>query len=175
MNATLAGLLLLFGVVQCFAGYKLLRFAVVGTGFGVGAAEGFAAVQLVSGAQMTQAITGGLLGLVFAWLTTRIYLAGVFMLGAAAGTSLAVPAFQMLSKDPFSSSLILLAIVSGILAVILQRWAVIFATVIVGAAMCAVASQVLRTGKFDWQHLGTAEAAFAVVLILAGGFRQLKN
>lgn len=175
MNAALAGLLLLFGLVQCFAGYKLLRVVVVGTGFAVGAAAGVAAAQLVSGVQLTQAITGILFGLVFGWLATRIYFAGVFMLGAAAGTALSVFAFQILGKDPLSPSMILIAIVSGIVAVVLQRWAVIFATVVVGAAMCAMAVQVLHTGKLDWQPLGTMEAALALVLMLGGGFRQLKN
>lgn len=175
MDAALAGLLLLVGVVQCFVGHKFLRFFVVGTGFGLGSAAGVAASQLVSGEQLTQAFMGVVLGLGFGWIAMRIYFAGVFMLGAAAGTSLAVLVFQILGKGPFSPSMILLAIVSGIIAVVLQRWTVIFATSVVGAAMCAVAAQVLRTGRLDWRQLGTAEAALALVLMLAGGFRQLKN
>jgi hypothetical protein len=175
MNSALAGVLLVFGVIQCFAGYRLLRFIVVGTGFGVGASAGVAATQLLSGGQSAQAIAGVVFGLVFAWLATRIYFAGVFMLGAAAGAAISVWGAQMLGKELLIPSIILFAIVSGITAVALQRWAVIFSTVILGAAMCAIACQVLITGNLSWQHLGSVEVGLAVVLMLTGGFRQMKN
>jgi len=152
-----------------------LRFAMAGTGFVLGAISGGAAFGLVSQNQFGQLIAGAVLGVIFVWLVTKIYMVGVFMVGAAAGASLAVFSLQLLGKAPLSPLLPLAAIAVGILAVLFQRWMVIVATASVGAAASVLSVHLLRTGTFDWQHLAPVETIAWGVLSLAGASRQLKK
>lgn len=175
MNTSVAILILGFGVVQCFAGYSLLRFVLAVTSFGIGAAAGAGAAQLLTQNPLAIGVCGLVLGAAFVWLVTRLYLAGVFMLGALAGTALSVFLLQMFGKPPFSAVLILFALAWGVLAVVLQRWAVILATVAVGAAGCVISAHYLWQGVIDWQHLTWQEELGGVALCLLGARQQLKS
>lgn len=175
MKTSVATLLLVFGLVQCFAGYGLLRFVLSVTGFGIGAAAGVGAAQLLTQNLVTLGVCGFVFGAAFVWLVTRLYLAGVFLLGALAGTALSVFLMQAFGKPPFSAVLILFALAWGVLAVVLQRWAVILATVAVGAAVCVLSVHYLRQGVLDWQHLPWQEELGGGVLVLLGARRQLKG
>jgi len=152
-----------------------LRLVLSVTSFGLGAAGGAGAAQLLL--QNLYAVTACALffGIAFVWLVTRLYLAGVFMIGALAGTALSAFLLQMFGKPPFSAALILFALVWGVLAVVLQRWAVILATVAVGAAGCVISAHYLRLGALEWQHLSWQEELGGVALCLLGARRQLKT
>ena len=173
MNISIAILILVLGVVQCFAGYRLLRFVLSVTGFGIGAAAGAGAAQLLSQNPLVIGAVGLLFGAAFLWLVTRLYMAGVFMLGALAGTALSAFLLQMFGRPPFSAVLILFALAWGVLAVVLQRWAVILATVAVGAAGCVISVHYLQHGVFEWQNLSWQEELGGVALCLLGARRQL--
>ncbi len=95
------------------------------------------------------------------------------MLGALAGTALSAFLLQMFGRPPFSAVLILFALAWGVLAVVLQRWAVILATVAVGAAGCVISVHYLQHGVFEWQNLSWQEELGGVALCLLGARRQL--
>lgn len=141
----------------------------------MGAAAGACGAQLLTQNPLAFGVCGLVFGAAFVWLVTRLYLAGVFMLGALAGTALSVFLLQMFGKPPFSPVLILFAAVWGVLAVVLQRWAVILATVAVGAAGCVISAHYLRFGVLDRQHLSWQEELCVVALGLFGARRQLKS
>lgn len=141
----------------------------------MGAAGGAGGAQLLTQNPLAIGVCGLVFGAAFVWFVTRLYLAGVFMLGALAGTALSVFLLQMFGKPPFSAVLILFALVWGVLAVILQRWAVILATVAVGAAGCVISAHYLRLGVLDWQHLSWQEELGVVALSFLGARRQLKG
>jgi hypothetical protein len=175
LNSTVPILSLLFGVLQCFAGYSFLRFVVFVTGFGVGAMSGAGTAQLLTQSSVVIGASGLFFGAAFVWLVRRLYLTGVFLLGALAGTASSIFVLQLFGKPPFSPVLILFALVWGVLAVVLQRWAVILATVAVGAAGCVLSVHHLRHGVLEWTHLSSQEKLGGIVLCLLGAYRQFSS
>ena len=139
----------------------------------MGAAAGVGAAQLVTQNALAIGVCGLLLGVAFLWLVTRLYMAGVFITGMLAGAALSGFLLQLFGSSPFSPVLLLFALVWGVVAVVLQRWAVILATVAVGAAGCVVSAHFLRAGVFEWANLSTAEEVGCVVLCLLGAKRQI--
>lgn len=79
---------ILFAVLQCFFGYKLLKLWIGLIGFLIGFALGFfLARALVNGEAYVPALVGIVVGLVFALLAFRIYLIGVFVYCGAIAAS----------------------------------------------------------------------------------------
>jgi len=175
MNTSAAALALIFGLLQCFAGYRFFRFALAGTGFALGAASGASVAQLFTPDRVVIGISGAVLGLALVWLVTRIFLIGVFILGGLAGAAASAFLLQIFHKPPLSPLLIPLALVWGITAVVLQRWAVIVATAGVGAAMVIAAALFLHTSRTDLTQIPYWALAGWVVLGSAGTFKQLKT
>jgi hypothetical protein len=153
--------LVLVGLVACFAGYRLLRAVLTIYGFLLGA---FFASALVSPgdtvAMLVALAVGGLLGAVALYAG---YFVGVGLLGAGLGSTVAYSVWhQWHGTDPGVFVIMFFAAVGAGLAVTMQRVIVILATAFLGSqtavagALALMSRQVPKRGVDDvWiGHLG---------------------
>jgi hypothetical protein len=154
-------ILVAVGLLACFAGYRLFRAVLTIYGFLLG---GFFASTLVSPSDTTAMLValgvGGLLGALALYLG---YFAGVALVGAGLGATLAHTAWvQWRGSDPGTLAVLFFAAVGAALAVTLQRAVVIVATACLGAqtavagVLALLSRQPARRGLEDvWiGHLG---------------------
>lgn len=127
-----AALLLLAGVLACFAGHRLFRLVFGVYGFLVGAMVASSIVGVTNTtAMVVAALIGGFLGsvvLVFAWF------AGVSLVGAAIGV-LAVHTLwsRIAPGDPSALVIVAVAIAGAVGALFAQRYVIIAGTAFGGA------------------------------------------
>ena len=111
--------LLVFGVLNCILGYRLLRFWMMLFGFVIGAGIG--------------------VGIVLAVIVFLSYKAGIFVLGAGLGMSVAIYVLH-----PTSSLVFFLCILAGVLlGSLAMKWArevIIVGTSLMGGAMAGVSA-----------------------------------
>lgn len=125
-------LLLLGGVLACFAGHRLFRIVLGIYGFIIGAMVASSIVGVDSPTGMLVAAgLGGLLGsavMVFAWFV------GVSLLGAGIGVLLAhLVWMQIASGDPPVVAIIAVAVAGAIGAMFIQRYVIVVGTAFAGA------------------------------------------
>jgi hypothetical protein len=140
----------LLGAVCCFSGYRLLRFLLAVLGFLVGmlvtSAIGFALFELQDWLSLIVGLIGGVAG---ALLSLFLYTVGIFLLGCVAGISLTSILAPHLPADPAVLSIVL-AILGGVLALLLQKVLLIGVTAVVGAWVMLVGLG-MAIGRFDPQ------------------------
>jgi len=142
-----AVVLLLGGVLACFAGHRLFRIVLGIYGFILGAmiASSVVGVNNATG-MLAAAVVGGLLGsvvLVFAWFV------GVSLVGAGIGVLAAhVIWSQVGSGDPPAVAIIAVAVAGALGAMIVQRFIIVAGTAFIGAwtVVLAAATWFPRTG-----------------------------
>ena len=125
-------LLLLGGVLACFAGHRLFRIVLGFYGFIIGAMVASSIVGVNSPTGMLVAAgLGGLLGsvvMVFAWFV------GVSLVGAGIGVLLAHLVWtQIASGDPPVMAIIAVAVAGAIGAMFIQRYVIVVGTAFAGA------------------------------------------
>ena len=124
--------LLLGGVLACFAGYRLFRIVLGIYGFILGAmiASSVVGMSNTTGMLLT-AIIGGLIGsvvLVFAWMV------GVSLVGAGIGVLIAHVAWTQIGRgDPPAVLIIAVAVAGAIGAMFVQRYVIVVGTAFGGA------------------------------------------
>jgi hypothetical protein len=124
--------LVLAGVLACFAGHRLFRYVLALFGFILGAMIASSTMGISNTAGMVlAAIVGGILGgavLVFA------YFIGIALIGAAAGALVVHYGWALVaSGDPPVVAVIGLAIAGALVAMYVQRQVIIVTTAFVGA------------------------------------------
>jgi len=125
-------LILLSGIVACFAGYRLFRLVLAIYGFILGA---MLASSLMASSNTIGMIGAALLGgIVGALIMTFAYFVGIALIGAGMGT-LAAHVFWSTwrSVDPPALAVILLSVAGAVGAMLLQRYVLIFTTAFTGA------------------------------------------
>jgi hypothetical protein len=127
-----AVLILLSGVVACFAGYRLFRLVLAIYGFILGAMLGSSMMAPSSTIGMIgAAILGGIVG---ALIMTLAYYVGVALLGAGVGTLAAHTLWTTWrAVDPPTPAVILFSVAGAVGAMLLQRYVIIFSTAFFGA------------------------------------------
>lgn len=125
-------LLLLGGVLACFAGYRLFRVVLGFYGFILGAMIASSVVGVSNTAGMiVAAIVGGLIGsvvLVLAWFV------GVALVGAGIGVLAAhVVWSQIGTGDPPAIAIIAVAVAGAIGAMFVQKYVIVVGTAFMGA------------------------------------------
>lgn len=127
-----AVLLLLGGVLACFAGHRLFRIVLGIYGFIIGAmvASSIVGVTNTTGMLVAAGI-GGLLGsvvMVFAWFV------GVSLVGAGIGVLVAhLVWIQIASGDPPAVAIIAVAVAGAIGAMFVQKYVIVAGTAFAGA------------------------------------------
>ena len=126
-----AVILLVGGVISCFAGYRVFRVVLGIYGFILGAlfASGLAGPENTFW-MITAAIAGGVVG---ALILIAAYFVGVALLGAGIGALAASMIWAALGKDPGAVVVILFSIAGALGALALQRYVIIGATGFGGA------------------------------------------
>lgn len=135
-------ILVLAGVLACFAGYRLLRIVLAVYGFVLGAMIAGSLVGMKSTVGvLVVAVAGGLVGsliLVFA------YFVGIALIGAALGALVAYAAAATwpaaaaaagpgAPTDPSTLLLVAASIVGAVSAMVLQRYVIVVSTAFAGA------------------------------------------
>jgi hypothetical protein len=123
-----------FGLLNCFFGYRIFRFMLALWGLVLGAYVGATLAGNLTDGQLLWVIIGGVVGgIIGAALMSLLYLVGVFIVGAAAGVVLANAVGVAAGIDMPDLVVIIVAVVVGIIALILQRVVIILATAFIGS------------------------------------------
>jgi len=131
-----AAILLLGGLLACFAGYRIFRVVLGIYGFILGA---LLATSIVGTEQtlwtILAAVGGGLAG---ALILIAAYFIGVALIGAGLGAMLANLIWAGIGGEPHVAVVIVLAIAGALAALALQRYVIIVATGYGGAQTVVV-------------------------------------
>jgi len=170
------------GILICFWGYCLLKVSLGVVGFIAGAAGGWAVgLSLApgnSGIALLCAVIGAVIGAV---LCIWLFFLGIFLLGASAGAIVATALFSAVGNQPQPILLLVLAMVFGVIALVMQKLMIIVSTAFSGSYLITVGILHLLTGAQDvsalwFNHLqpgsvgilGYVALVFWLVLGLAG-------
>lgn len=145
LQAPAAAILLVGGLLACFAGYRIFRVVLGIYGFILGA---LLATSIV-GTEHTMwtigaAIAGGLVG---ALLLIAAYFIGVALIGAGLGAGLANVIWAGMGGEPHILVVIVLAIAGALAALALQRYVIIVATSFGGAQTLVVGAAALMGNR----------------------------
>ena len=159
------GVLLVFGVINCILGYRLLRFWMMLCGFIIGAGVGFGVAYSsgVTEKYMYAVIMVGI-GVVLAVIAFVSYKIGIFILGAGIGIGLGIYIFHPTSSLVFFFCLLLGAGL-GVLAMRQAREILIVGTSLLGGAMAGVSAAKLG-GLADFPYGLGMSAGFAILGML---------
>ncbi len=131
LQAPAAVILLLGGLLSCFAGYRVFRVVLGIYGFILGALVASSAMGTDHTIWMiVAAVVGGLIG---ALILIAAYFVGVALIGAGIGALVANLAGAALGREPHIVVVIVLAVAGALAALALQRYVIIGATAFGGA------------------------------------------
>jgi Domain of unknown function (DUF4203) len=143
--------LLIGGVISCFAGYRVFRVVLGIYGFILGALFASGAMGTEHSTWMiVAALAGGVAG---ALILIAAYFVGVALLGAGIGALTASLIWASLGREPGSIVVILFAIAGALGALALQRYVIVGATAF-GGAWTIIVGALALTG-----HRAASEAA----------------
>jgi hypothetical protein len=150
-----AAILVLGGLLACFAGYRIFRVVLGIYGFILGA---LLATSIVGTENTALTIGASLLGgLGGALLLIAAYFVGVALIGAGLGAMLANLIWAGIGGEPHVLVVIVLAIAGALAALALQRYVIIIATSFGGAQTVVVGAAALLGNR------AAAEAAARTV------------
>ena len=140
LSMVILGVVLVFGIMNCVLGYRLLRFWMMIFGFLIGAGIGlFAVYQIGFGEKLYYAVGMIGVGLILAILSFAVFKAGIFIMGAGIGLTLTV--YIIHPTTSFSFFICLLAGVGlGMLALRYEREVIIVGTSILGGILSGFAT-----------------------------------
>jgi hypothetical protein len=152
-----AVILLIGGLLACFAGYRIFRIVLGIYGFIGGALlasniVGTENTMVMIGA----AIAGGLIG---ALILIAAYFIGVALIGAGLGAVVANLIWAAIGGEPHIAIVIVLAIAGALAALALQRYVIIVATAFGGAQTVVVGAAALMGNRMASE---VAEAVYSV-------------
>jgi hypothetical protein len=142
-QAPAAVILLVGGLLSCFAGFRVFRLVLAFFGFVFGVL--FASSVLGSDQTMWMigaALAGGLIG---ALILFAAYFVGVALIGAGFGAGIALVVWAALGREPGIIPVIVLSILGAIGALALQRYVIIVATAFGGAQTAIVGAAALMS------------------------------
>ena len=156
-------ILLVFGAILCFLGYKFFKVQIAIFGFLAGFTIGVIGISVILANPAIGIAVGIVGGVLFALLALKFYVVGVFLIVGALGFQ----ATYLLSQNILLS--ILLGIILGIIGAVLTRHMIIIITAVSGGIMIGAGTSAL---------LGIADtvvvAATIVAYIVAGLLAQYK-
>ena len=135
LSMALFGVVLVFGIMNCVLGYRLLRFWMMIFGFLIGAGIGlFAIHQIGFGEKVYYAVGMIGVGLVLAILSFAVFKAGIFIMGAGIGLTLTVYIIHPTTSFSFFICL-LVGVGLGMLALRYEREVIIVGPSILGGIL----------------------------------------
>ncbi len=138
------------GTLYCFLGYRTLKFVIALTGFLLaGAVAGAIALWLTHGNQ-TAALIGLVLGGISgAFALFFLYKAGIFLMGLLGASLIGDHVFRNSGQDWSPLIVLGVGLVGGLMAMILEKPAMIIATSVLGAWMLSVCGVYFYAGGTD--------------------------
>lgn len=157
--------ILIFGILNCILGYRLLRFWMMLGGFLVGAGLAFVIVHGMGVEEKSTWLAAMVItGILFAVIAFLIYKAGVFILAAGIGWTLSIYFLHPTTSAVFFAC-ILIGIALGSLAVKYCREVLIVATSLIGGLMAGISAAKLGDLEDIPYGLGMS-VGFAILGIL---------
>jgi len=134
-------ILVVGGLLSCFAGYRLFRFVLAFFGFILGAL----ATSSAMGADQTMWMIGGAIlgGLVGALILVLGYFVGVALIGAGIGAGAAMAIWAAMGREPGMLPVLILSILGALAALALQEYVIIVSTAFGGAQTAIVGGAAL--------------------------------
>ena len=130
--------ILVFGILNCILGYRLLRFWMMVGGFLVGGGLALIIVRTMGTQEKSMMMIAALVtGIIFAVIAFLIYKAGVFILAAGIGWALSIYFLHPTSSASFFAC-ILIGVALGSMAVKYCRELLIVSTSLIGGVMAGV-------------------------------------
>jgi hypothetical protein len=150
--------LLLGGLLACFAGYRVFRIVLGIYGFILGALLGssFPGVDQ-TWLLLVAALVGGAIGAV---ILIAAYFVGVALIGAGVGALAANAIWASLGREPHILAVILLSVVGALAALALQRYVIVVATAFGGAQTAVVGAAALAGDR--WAAAAAARSVYGV-------------
>lgn len=139
----------LFGLIQCFFGYRIFKFVLAITGCLIGAALGATigfALSRDQGVSFLSAVAGAI---VVSFLSVFLYVAGVFVVGAFFGSLVGTFLLSLVKPEPQTALIVIPAIIGGIIAVIFSRFMIIASTSFAGAWSVVAGFDYLNGGRLS--------------------------
>lgn len=134
----LFGVLLVFGIINCILGYRLLRFWMMLFGFGIGAGLGlFGAYRSGTEEKTIYIAAMAAAGVALAIVAFLIFKAGIFILGAGLGLTLSIYLIHPTSSFTFFVCL-LIGVGLGVVAMRYEREVIIVGTSLLGGVLTGV-------------------------------------
>ncbi|HXG54268.1 MAG TPA: DUF4203 domain-containing protein [Vicinamibacterales bacterium] len=141
LQAPAAVVLLLGGLLSCFAGYRIFRVVLAIYGFILGALLATSVVGTEHTMWMLGAALGG--GIVGALILIWAYFIGVALIGAGLGAMAVNLLWAATGGDPHIAVVITVAILGALAALALQRYVIVVATAFAGAQTVVVGAVAL--------------------------------
>ena len=136
--------LLVGGLISCFAGYRVFRIVLGIYGFILGALLTSGAMGADSSWMIAAALVGGVVG---ALILIAAYFVGVALLGAGVGALATSLLWASFGREPSAIIVIVFAIAGALAALALQRYVIIGATAFGGAWTIIVGAIALSGSK----------------------------
>lgn len=145
-QAPAAIILLVGGLLACFAGYRIFRVVLGIYGFILGAlfASNVIGGEQSSAMMLAAAIGGGLVG---ALLLIAAYFVGVALIGAGLGAGAANLLGAAFGREPHIVVVVVLAVIGALAALRLQRYVIVVATAFGGAQTVVVGAAALMGNR----------------------------
>ena len=162
-------ILLMGGLLSCFAGYRVFRVVLGFFGFVLGALL----TSSVMGTEQTMymivaAIVGGIIG---ALILVAAYFVGVALIGAGVGALVVNLIWASLGREPHIVIVILFAIAGALAALALQRYVIITATGFGGAWTAIVGALALMGDRLAIEAAARSDVWLAYPMNPAPGQR----
>jgi len=142
-----AGVAIVIGILICFWGYRMLKVTLGIMGAVVGASAGWALglswFPQSPGLALVCVVVGAVIGAV---LCLWLFFLGIFLLGASAGTAVASAVFHGLGRQPEPLVVLIVAVVFGVLAIVLQKFMIVISTAFSGSYLLVAGLLQLLTG-----------------------------
>jgi len=169
LQAPAAVVLVLGGLLSCFAGYRTFRIVLGIYGFILGALLGSSFMgtdQTMS--MIVAALVGGIAGAV---ILIFAYFVGVALIGAGVGALVANAIWAAMGREPGIFVVIVLAIAGALVALAMQRYVIIVATAFGGAWTTIVGALALAGNRAAGQAAARNDVWLAYPLNPAPGQR----
>ncbi|TYP95433.1 protein of unknown function (DUF4203) [Fodinibius salinus] len=163
------GLSILVGALQCFFGYRIFKFILGLTGFLIGGvlagAMGYSFAQEKAFALLA-GLAGGFIG---ATLMVMLYYVGIFLIGALLGGFLGTVLYAVAESNPEPAVLLILAVITGVIALISQKLMIIVSTGFGGAwlvviGIASLTTEIVDLSNFDQIFSSGGSYLYAIIL-----------
>jgi hypothetical protein len=127
------GLSILVGALQCFFGYRIFKFILGLIGFLLGGALAGSISYTFSQEEIFTPLLGLVGGFIGTALMVALYYVGVFLIGALLGGILGIVLYAVAESNPDPAAMLILAVITGVIALIFQKLMIIVSTGFGGA------------------------------------------